>query len=115
MIAPPWSARARGVVWLVAVATRLGLPGVALAQDKKAQCMDAYEEGQRARKHSALLQAKQRFLFCSSAACPEAMHADCQGWLKEVDAAIPKSVFEVTDENGTPLGDVMVSIDMAER
>jgi hypothetical protein len=114
MIARRRSARACGGLWLVAVAIRLGSPGIALAQDNKAQCVDAYEEGQRARKRSELLQAKESFLFCGSAACPGAMHADCQGWLKEVDAAIPKSRFEVTGKNGTPLGDVMVSIDMGE-
>lgn len=103
-----------GLLWLSVVAVRLASPGIALAQDKKAQCMEAYENGQRLRKHSSLRQAKESFLFCSSDSCPEAMHADCGTWLKEVDAAIPKSLFEVTSESGAPLAGVMVSVDLGE-
>lgn len=90
----------------------LGSPAVARADDNKAQCVDAYEQGQRARKQSALLRAKDAFLLCSSDLCPAAMHADCQGWLDEVDAAIPKTAFEVTSKTGAPLSGVMISIDL---
>jgi len=90
----------------------LGIPSLGLAQDNKAKCVDAYESGQRDRKQSALLQAKEAFSFCSSDACPTAMHGDCSTWLEEVEAAIPQCAFEVTDSKGARLNAVTVSVDL---
>lgn len=113
MITARCSASRQGLLrWLVVAAASLGAPGVARAQDNKASCVDAYEQGQRARKQRSLLQAKEAFLFCSSDSCPTPMHADCLGWLEEVDAAIPKGVFDVGSKDGAALADVMVSVDL---
>lgn len=104
-----------GLGWLVlAAAALLSAPAVARAEDNKAECLNAYEQGQRSRKQGGLLSAKQAFLFCSSDGCPEAMHADCQGWLKEVDAAIPKIVFQARSEDGAALTGVTVTIDLGQ-
>ena len=106
----PYRSSLRG--WLVIVAASLGAPAVARAEDNKATCVDAYEKGQRARKQGRLLAAKEAFLLCSSDSCPTPMHADCRGWLGEVDPAVPKSVFDVSSKDGAPLADVMVAVDL---
>jgi hypothetical protein len=104
--------------WLViaaaslGVAASLGAPAVARAEDNKASCVEAYEEGQRARKQGSLLAAKEAFSFCSSDSCPRPMHADCRGWLAEVDPAIPKAVFDVSSNGGAALADVMITVDL---
>jgi hypothetical protein len=81
------------------------------ADDAKAQCIDAYENGQRSRKAGSLMQAKSEFTYCSSDACPQGMHEDCAKWLSEVSAAIPTGVFHVTDGDGKELAGVRVSVD----
>jgi len=113
VITARYSAYRQGLLrWLVVAAALLGAPAVARAQDNKASCVDAYEAGQRARKQGSLLHAKEAFLFCSSDSCPTPMHPDCQSWLKEVDAAIPKGVFDVRSTDGAALADAMVSVDL---
>ncbi|HET9933722.1 MAG TPA: hypothetical protein VFQ35_23625 [Polyangiaceae bacterium] len=86
----------------------------ALADGGKAECIAAYESGQRARKSGALSKAKQAFEYCASESCPSAMHDDCSSWLHEVDDAIPTRAFRVTDGNGEPLPSATLSIDGGE-
>ncbi len=80
-------------------------------EDTKAQCLNAYEEGQRAQRRGALSEAQEAFTYCGGASCPEALHADCQRWLEEVEAATPTSVFRVRAPSGKALQGVEVRID----
>lgn len=93
---------------LAAITGRTAL--AAEPDDTKAQCLSAYESGQRARKAGQLQAAKSSFGFCSSNACPRVMHEDCGRWLGEVEAEIPTAVFRVSSAD-TALDAASVAID----
>lgn len=76
----------------------------------KAQCLSAYESGQRARKAGQLQAAKSSFGFCGSDACPRVMHGDCGRWLGEVEAETPTAVFRVSSAD-TALDAASIAID----
>jgi hypothetical protein len=80
------------------------------AESDKAQCLSAYEAGQRARKAGQLQMAKASFGFCGSNACPRVMHADCGRWLAEVEAELPTVVFRVAG-GGVELDGARIAID----
>jgi hypothetical protein len=82
--------------------------------DVKAQCLDAYEQGQRQRKAGTLAQARDTFTFCASDACPRALHEDCSRWLSEAVEATPKAVFRVSSSSGEELDGVRVRLDGGE-
>jgi hypothetical protein len=86
----------------------------ASAEDPKAECLSAYDAGQRLRKARKLTSAVEKLLFCGGPACPAAMHRDCQGWLDEVRAALPSVVLRAFSPSGELLLDTQVSIDGAE-
>lgn len=77
----------------------------------KQRCIRAYEDAQAEQHAGRLLEARQKLLFCSSTACPDVMHADCQSWLAKVDASTPTVVFRVTTPSGAPPRDATVSVD----
>ena len=67
--------------------------------DKEA-CFAAHEDGQAKRTKGQLAEAKAEFMTCSNAACPNAVRADCAGWVTELDAAQPTVMFVVVDAAG---------------
>lgn len=77
----------------------------------KQQCVRAYEAAQAEEHAGKLLDARKHLLYCSSAACPDVMHADCQGWLTQVEESLPTVVFRVTTSSGTVSQEATVSID----
>lgn len=85
--------------------------GHARAVGSKAQCIAAYEEGQRLQLDQSFTLAAERFAFCSSAECPAAMHQECSTLLASVQAATPALVFLVLDDSGAPLQHVRIAID----
>lgn len=97
---------------LLALASALATGRTALAAEEsdKAQCLSAYESGQRARKAGQLQAAKASFGFCGSNACPGVMHADCGRWLAEVEVEIPTAVFRVAG-GGVELDGASIAID----
>ena len=86
----------------------------AAPSDVKAQCLGAYEQGQRERKAGTLAQARATFTFCASDACPRALHEDCSRWLTDAVEATPKAVFRVSSSSGEELDGVRVRIDGGE-
>jgi hypothetical protein len=58
-----------------------------------------------------LEEAKRAFVLCGGAACPSALHGDCQRWLDEVETAIPTVVFQVVNPAGERLSGARVRID----
>ena len=110
---------ARPSGWALAGACTLACFGHARAaaatpNDVKAQCLGAYEQGQRQRKAGTLEQARDTFTFCASDACPSALHEDCSRWLSEVVEATPKAVFRVSSSSGEELTGVRVRVDGGE-
>ncbi len=90
--------------------TSLAAEPAAEGESGKAQCLSAYESGQRARKAGQLQAAKASFGFCGSTACPRVMHADCGRWLAEVEVEIPTAVFRVASA-GVELDGASIAID----
>jgi hypothetical protein len=84
-------------------------------ESSKAQCLDAYAQGQRDRKAGALGRAKEAFAFCGSSACPGALHPDCVRWLGEVEAAQPEVTFEISSPAGDEIDGVSIAIDGGAR
>src|SRR5690349_6253023 len=88
------------------------LVGLASAEGpSKAECVDAYDASQRARRDGKLREARDRLFVCSNLACPEVVKPQCTQWLAEVEASLPTIVLEAHDGDGNPLSDVRVSID----
>src|SRR5690606_32116468 len=90
-------------------------PAFAAPADVQTQCLEAYTEGQRARKRGALAEAHEALAFCGGTSCPQALHADCLRWLDEVEAATPTSVFRVSDTTGQVLQGVQLSVNGGPR
>ena len=96
------------------LALSLTLSQRALAEGSKAECIAAYESGQRARKSGDISKAKEAFAYCASSTCPSAMHDDCQSWLEEVEAAMPTRAFRAVNGKGEALPNVTLAIDGGE-
>jgi hypothetical protein len=116
-IAPVARHGQRGLAFLtvVCLAGLTGSAARAAEQDQTGQCLDAYAGGQRSRKADALRDAKSAFAYCASDACPARLHEDCRGWLDEVQAVIPRSVFRVVTSTGVELDGVDIRIDGAAK
>lgn len=81
---------------------------LAAEPSNKTQCLQAYSDGQRARKSGEFTTARELLAFCGGETCPTALHGDCQRWLTEVERATPTAVFIVSDDQGRELSDVEV-------
>ena len=76
--------------WLLASAT------LAHAQeDRRQQCVEAYESGQRLKKTGDLIDAASRLAFCANPTCPRLMRDECASRLNEVKAATPSVLLSV--------------------
>lgn len=85
----------------------------AAQEERRQQCIQAYESGQRLKKAGALLEAESRLAFCANNICPALMREDCALRLGEVKAALP-SILLAVKFKGTPVA-VRVSIDGQAR
>jgi hypothetical protein len=84
----------------------------------KAECIEAYTSGQRAKQRGELASARARLLVCSRDPCPTALQADCSEWLSEVQRLQPTVVIVAQDADGRERTDVRVLVDgavVAER
>lgn len=79
------------------------------------ECLDAYSEGQRARKQGEFGRARGLLAACGGASCPTALHGDCQRWLSEVEAATPTAVFRLRSPGGEEIQDARLSTDDGEE
>lgn len=77
------------------------------------QCFSAHEDGQAKRSAGKLSEARADFMTCGDVSCPDAVRADCAGWVIELDAAQPSVMFVVLDAAGNDVADVSVSVDGA--
>jgi hypothetical protein len=88
-------------------------PAVALSTrtepDVVATCVADHAAGQEARLQSRLLDAARLFTQCSQPQCPQLVREDCEPWLAEVDAHLPRVVIEL--QAGVNAADVRLFID----
>jgi hypothetical protein len=101
--------RKGGLIAIVAIPIILG-GAVASAQDKAA-CLDAAAKGQQLRDSHSLIEARDQFRICVSAACPIAIQSDCAGWLERAEKAVPTVVVTAKASSGANLVDVRVTMD----
>jgi len=83
----------------------------ATATGSKAQCVAAYEDGQRLQLVHDWAKASDRFAFCAEATCPAAVQHECRTLLDSVRAALPAVVLRILDETGAERRDVRIVID----
>ncbi|HEX8792767.1 MAG TPA: hypothetical protein VF765_17600 [Polyangiaceae bacterium] len=91
---------------LVAGETRAG----ADERDKEA-CIRAVEHAQVARLDGKLREAREGFVMCARAVCPEAIRQDCTRWVTDVDASLPSVVFEAVWADGHDATGMRVLVD----
>jgi len=87
----------------------LAVTSVASAAPTTRECIHANEAAQDQRRTGKLVLAHENLLACIAASCPAAIREDCLQRLHEVDAALPKLVFDVTDGSGNALAAVKIS------
>ena len=79
-------------------------------RDKEA-CIRAVERAQVARIDGKLREAREGFVTCARAVCPEAIRQDCTRWVTDVDASIPSVVFEAVWVDGHDATGMRVLLD----
>ena len=79
-------------------------------KDKEA-CIRAVEHAQVARIDGKLREAREGFVTCARAVCPEAIRQDCTRWVTDVDASLPSVVFEAVWADGHDATGMRVLLD----
>lgn len=85
--------------------------------ESKAQCISAYERGQKLKQESKLSRAREQLILCMREGCPALLRSDCEQWFKEVEEAMPSVVIDAKSK-GADVTDVKVRLDgalVAER
>lgn len=82
----------------------------ASAGDKEL-CLEASEDGQRARVAGRLIEARAHFVTCARVVCPPIVRTACAGWLDEVERALPTISVGVQDARGRDLLDARILVD----
>jgi hypothetical protein len=96
---------------LVVAALAVALaPSAAAAQSKQA-CVDAYTQGQLARKSGKLKDARAKFQACAAASCPATLRRDCVPWSDEVEKDLGALTIRVVDAGGQPIDAAHVTLD----
>jgi hypothetical protein len=94
------------------LALALGLTaGEARAGDEKDICVRAVERAQLVRLDGKLREAREGFVTCARAVCPEAIRQDCTRWVTEVDASLPSVVFDAVWADGRDVTRMTVLLD----
>ncbi len=92
---------------LVAAETRAG----AADEREKEACIRAVEHAQVVRLDGKLREAREGFVTCARAVCPEAIRQDCTRWVTDVDASLPSVVFEAVWADGHDATGMRVIVD----
>jgi len=89
-----------------------GETSVSAADEKdKEACIRAVEHAQVARIDGKLREAREGFVTCARAVCPEAIRQDCTRWVTDVDASLPSVVFEAVWVDGHDATGMRVLLD----
>jgi hypothetical protein len=99
------------------VAVALAVAGVTFAVGAHAQggtdkevCIRAYEQAQRFRKVTKLVEARSELVTCQES-CPAALKADCAQWADDNDKRVPTLIVDAQDASGRALSAVRVVAD----
>lgn len=83
----------------------------ARASDEKQVCVRAVEHAQLARLDGKLREAREGFMTCARAVCPDAIRVDCTRWVTEVDASMPTAVVDAVWADGRDVTGLTVMLD----
>lgn len=99
------------------------LPRVGLAQQQssgrakspsKTECVEAFEQAQRSRNASRLLEANRQVLTCSNPACGALLSEECGKMYGEIQVATPSVVFAARNSAGQEIAGASVRVDASE-
>ena len=75
------------------------------------ECLSAYFAGQEMVEAGRLREARGRFQACADPMCGDRIQKECQGRFTQLATDIPSVIPLVTGSDGTPLADVVVTMD----
>ena len=109
---PDWTVNLARVIGVGALSVlALAVPLELQAQSDAEQCVQAYEDGQQARKRGELKKAAEAFTVCAAESCPDLTKSDCVQWLGEVEALRPTILLVLIDEQGKDVANAKVFVD----
>jgi hypothetical protein len=79
--------------------------------DEKQTCVRAVERAQVERLDGKLRAAREGFVICARAVCPDAIRVDCTRWVAEVDASLPTVVVDAVWADGRDVAGLTVTLD----
>jgi hypothetical protein len=74
-------------------------------------CVNAYKQGRLLERAARLHQAKDSMLKCTKLICSAALRKECMAAVEKLERDAPTVVLEVTDDRGSPVTNVRVSMD----
>jgi hypothetical protein len=96
---------------LIAVGVILSPQAIAQEAPTKESCIESNVATQRSRLAGKLRAARKAAIACAAAACPAPIQAECAGWLRQIDLALPRVVLHAYDGRGVRLDRVRVFVD----
>jgi hypothetical protein len=89
----------------------LCVPWTASAEDIKAQCLTASDQGQQLRDDGKYKRAREQFQLCERDACPRIVSRLCTQWARDIDVNMPTLVVAVKDAHGADVLDAQATLD----
>jgi hypothetical protein len=89
--------------------TRAAFSAPSTPQQQKAECAQAFNQGQKLLKSGRLVAARQRFVACSQQTCPRVLNEDCVKSIEQIEQRAPTVIFEAHNSRGADVADVKVS------
>ena len=96
---------------LMVTATLTLSPVSAIADVKKAACIEANTKAQDLRREGKLSEARGQLRTCADPSCPELVRDDCTKRLDDLERAQPTIIFGAKDASGRDMGAVAVTVD----
>lgn len=104
----------RPMIVAALVSAALSYVGAAKATDEaptQAQCADAYDASQRLSQAGKLKSALEQLIVCAQTTCPRFLSQECTATFERVKLNLPTVTLVATDAQGSPLVDVIVTVD----
>jgi hypothetical protein len=108
MTSPRVRASLRGLSTFVLAAA---VTSSASGSDEKQACVRAVERAQVERLDGKLRAAREGFMICARAVCPDAIRVDCTRWVAEVDASLPTVVVDAVWADARDVAGLTVTLD----
>jgi serine/threonine-protein kinase len=86
-------------------------PASASDDAASAKCADAFDASQQLSQVGKLQDALQELLVCAQPTCPAFLSRECTEDYERIKRSMPTVTFVANDANGSPLADVVVSVD----